>query len=124
MRKLLLLLSVLAAVTTLAAQTGISGFVLNAENQKPIQFARVGAYPKGVMTHTNSLGYYFLALRPGRYAVGASADGFAHTTYPDTVEVIEGKVTEHIDFALLYNTAPYKPGVTGIVLERWGYDIH
>jgi len=121
-RKLLAILFLLATAATLSAQTGISGYVLKAVDQKPVIFAKVGAYPHGAMTHANKVGYYFLSLRPGTYKVGASADSFVHATYPESVVVIEGRVTEHIDFALVYSgTPPPKKARVGEA-ERPGVD--
>ncbi len=100
MKRLLVILPLLALVTLVLAQTtGITGTVTDASTGKPIPRAKVMA-TSGAMAQTDSQGCYILQLRPGKYVVTATAMGYVSAVYPETVVVVQGQLTENIDFAL------------------------
>jgi hypothetical protein len=116
MRKLLVLLAGLAVVVSLHAQvTGISGTVINADTRQPIVGATVCCYVAN--THTDSAGAYLIAnLQPGKYRVRAIATGFQTGYYPESVLVVQGRVTPDIDFALVPVGGP-NGGISGRVRD-------
>jgi hypothetical protein len=125
MKKLLIVLAVLALAVSLPAQpSGVAGVVLNADNQRPIQFARVTIMPRGGMALTDSTGHYLLPLPPGSYQVMAGAEGFEPAVFPETVVVTQGRVTEHIDFALHHMAPPPPPPFGGILGLVFNADNH
>jgi hypothetical protein len=110
MKKLCLVLALLALAASLPAQTGISGIVTTADSNQPIAYARVYAYPHGGMAITDSTGAYLINhMMPGSYLVGAEACGFQHGAYPDTVVVVQDQVTPDINIALQPGQQPPPP---------------
>jgi hypothetical protein len=112
MKKLYLLLGVLALVAILPAQngTGIAGVVTNAVTGEPIAGANVCAHPRGGMAVTHPDGAYLMdRMMPGDYIVDAGARGFRPAVYPDTVVVVQGEITPDINFALEPESVPPPP---------------
>jgi hypothetical protein len=90
------------ALTPVGGEFGsISGRVTDEVTGYPIVGAGItlsGLYCKW---YTDSSGHYICDhVPPGVYEVYASAIGYCPETYPDSVGVIEGQNTPHIDFAL------------------------
>lgn len=102
-----MLLASLAAVAGLHAQTtGIAGTVVDAETRQPIPGATVCCYVASAQT--DSLGNYLIAgIAPGCYRVRAIKTGYQIAYYPESVEVIHGRVTPGIDFTLIRTGAQY-----------------
>jgi protocatechuate 3,4-dioxygenase beta subunit len=108
MKSLLVLLAGLALTAGLQAQsvTGISGTVIDASTRQPIAGATVCCYVANA--HTDSAGNYLISdLRPGRYRVRAFATGYEMAYYPESVDVVEGQITDHIDFFLTRTGGQY-----------------
>jgi len=83
---------------------GISGRVRNAENQVPIEGALIATHgPNGSGSAQSQPcgGYTINDLPAGKYRVCAQARGFESAVYPDSVEVLDGRTTPDIDFALV-----------------------
>ncbi|HTW92527.1 MAG TPA: carboxypeptidase regulatory-like domain-containing protein [bacterium] len=101
MKRMFVLLAGLALVAGLHAAdtTGISGIVANAHNGHPIAGAAVCTGHGGACTDSN--GYYLIPIQAGTYQVTASATGFQCEVYPESVVVVQGHVTDSIDFALV-----------------------
>jgi hypothetical protein len=116
MRKLFVLLAGLAVVAGLQAQTtGIAGTVLDAETRQPIRGATVCCFVANAQT--DSLGNYLIAgLSPGRYRVRAIKTGYVTAYYPESVEVVHGRVTADIDFALV-RTGAQRGSISGRVTD-------
>jgi hypothetical protein len=97
---------------------GISGFVTNARNQVPIRGALVVATGPGQGTANTCErgGYEIRNLEPGVYLVMACARGFQPSAW-DTVEVVAGRTTEHVDFALEPMGGGAPGGITGVVRD-------
>jgi hypothetical protein len=91
----------------LAMNGGITGQVTNAQTSEPVFHASVGNGQGSAYTDSN--GVYVIATNPGSYRVFCYATGYASGIYPESVLVVQGQVTESIDFALI----PYG-GQTGI----------
>lgn len=84
------------------AQFGsLSGRVTDEATGNPIAEAAITLSGIYCVWYTNSEGYYFCDSIPaGSYIVNASATGYFPETFPDSVMVIEGENTPHVDFAL------------------------
>ncbi len=80
---------------------GIAGLVTNAETGDPIVGAHVVANgPSRGYSNTSPDGEYLIrGLIPGRYEVRAHVRGFEPSA-PETVDVVEGQITEDVDFEL------------------------
>ena len=113
MKRPLILTALLAVLLPAYAVTGIAGTVTDAVTGLPIDQALVGTN-HGEEAYTGPDGRYLIELaHGGTYLpreIRATATGYEGGSYPDTVFVAEGHVTEHIDFAL----RPEGRGVTGI----------
>jgi hypothetical protein len=116
MKRLLVLVAGLAAIASLNAQTtGIAGTVIDAQTREPIPGVTVCCYFANAQT--DSLGRYLISgIEPGRYRVRAIKTGYETAYYPESVEVVHGVVTDHIDFALT-RTASQPGRVTGRVVS-------
>jgi hypothetical protein len=101
MKPLAVFFTVLVAAAGLRAQTtGISGTVFDAETGAPIAGATVCCYVANAPT--DSQGNYLIDdLAPGRYRVRAIRAGYETGYYPESVEVVHGRVTERVNFALV-----------------------
>ncbi|MEO0081514.1 MAG: carboxypeptidase regulatory-like domain-containing protein [candidate division WOR-3 bacterium] len=116
MKRLFVLLPLLVLAVAVSAQTtGISGTVTDAETGLPIVHAKV--HTMCGMTYTDSAGHYLLNLRPGAYVVTASAMNYEPAVYPETVVVVHGQVTEHIDFALKPQVGGELGAIAGTVTD-------
>jgi hypothetical protein len=81
---------------------GISGHVVNAENQRPIPNAYVYAVGTQYHAYCDSTGYYEMHdILVGKYLLHARASWFVYETYPESVPVVANQVTPNIDFALV-----------------------
>jgi len=117
-KRLLILVAILAAATVLPAQmTGISGTVVDDSTGNPIPHATVRTMCG--MAQTDSVGFYLIPnLRPGGYTVSAMARGYEPAVYPETVRVVQGQVTENINFRLTAMGGGGEPGgISGTVLD-------
>jgi hypothetical protein len=99
-KRLFVLLAGLAFAAGLQAQltTGIAGHVTNSGTGQPIAGAAVCTGHGGA--YTDSTGHYLIQIQPGTYQLHASATGFQTEVYPESVVVVQGQVTDTIDFAL------------------------
>lgn len=97
----------LAVLTSLQAQTtGIAGTVIDARTRQPIAGATVCCYVANA--RTDSTGHYLISgLAPGKYRVRAMKTGYITAYYPESVEVIQGRVTENINFELFCSGTQY-----------------
>ncbi|MBM3314741.1 hypothetical protein FJY71_02710, partial [candidate division WOR-3 bacterium] len=122
MKKLFVLLAGLAAIAGLQAQTtGIAGTVVDAETRQPICGATVCCFVSNAQT--DSLGNYLIAgLSPGRYRVRAIKTGYVTAYYPESVEVVHGRVTGDIDFALV-RTGAQRGSISGRVTSSRSGDL-
>jgi len=96
---------------------GISGRVTNASNQSPIRGAVITAHGPnghGAVQSESCGGYIINALPAGKYRVCAQAQGFESAVYPDSVEVLAGRTTPDIDFALV-PTGGQNGAISGMV---------
>jgi hypothetical protein len=84
----------------LSLSGGISGRVVDAATGEPIRGAAVGRTGGGNV-YTDSTGAYLMPTDAGRYGVYASATGFTNGIYPESVVVVQGEVTDSIDFGLV-----------------------
>lgn len=79
----------------------ISGMVVDARTRRPIARARVSTSNR-LEAFTNERGLYIIESVPaGTHRVHAEALGYRPAVYPDTVVVVPGRTSEHIDFALM-----------------------
>jgi len=119
MKRFLVSLAVLAALGSLFAQnqTGISGVVVDAQTGNPI--ARAMVHTMGGQACTDPTGFYLIPhLRPGGYVVAAEAPGYDPAVFPDTVQVVEGRVTPDINFRLQAHGGGGQPGgISGCVVD-------
>ncbi len=100
-----------------ATETGISGFVRDYETAQPIAGAVVCC--GSASATTNRDGFYLLAdLEPRKYKVIAEAPGYVPLAYPESVPVVEGRVTPNINFYLRRNALPPPGAVQGKVLAH------
>jgi hypothetical protein len=99
--------------------TGIAGCVTNSYTNDPIMNALVTAInPYGSYeANTNYYGEYFIECPEGYYIVKASAVGFLPATYPDSVVVNEGHITNDVDFALEPTDTVDYGGIIGTILD-------
>ena len=92
------------ALTPTGGGTGsISGMVTDEVTGRPIVGAGItlSDLDCDCMWFTDSTGHYICDyVPPGVYEVYASANGYYPETYPESVIVVEGQNTPHIDFAL------------------------
>jgi hypothetical protein len=97
---------------------GISGLVTNSQTGEPIFGALVIATgPSQGYVNSNQDGEYVLHnLLPGTYLVMAVAQGF-HPSAWDTVIVVAGEITPHIDFALEPMGGQGYGGISGVVRD-------
>jgi hypothetical protein len=97
---------------------GISGLVTNSQTSEPIFGALVLATgPSQGYVNSDQNGEYVLHnLLPGSYLVMAVARGF-HPSAWDTVSVIAGEVTYHVDFALEPMESQGDGGISGVVRD-------
>jgi protocatechuate 3,4-dioxygenase beta subunit len=81
---------------------GITGAVADAHTGQVIEGAIVSAVRGGRVTQVRQgpVGYTILGLEPGRYLVCASATGYEHGVFPESVTVTAGQTTGHVDLAL------------------------
>jgi len=110
----------------------ISGRVTDDQTGLPIEMAEITITGIYSIWYTDSTGHYLCdSIPPGVYQIKAYAAGYHPETYPDTVGVIEGQNTPHIDFALTpvgeYSSISGKviDEQTGISLPMahiWAYD--
>jgi hypothetical protein len=106
-------------------ETGISGIVTDAVTGLPIAHASVFATNVDhhfirFMARTGEDGTYFMHTAPGEYVVEACALGYWRQEYPTHVSVVEGDVTEGINFALA--TINYG-SIAGMVSDSTGNPI-
>ncbi len=97
----------------------IAGTVKDSVTSEPLVGARVFAWGRaaGKSAATDSIGHYLVSAIPaGQYVVRACAQGYRPKLYPDTVEVLEGRVVDGIDF-LLAPTEPGQAGIAGFILD-------
>jgi len=113
-RRLLIVVAVLALAVGLRAETGIAGSVTDARTRQPIAGAAVCTGHGG--SHTDSSGHYFIRIEPGTYQLHASATGYQTAVYPESVVVVRGRVTEPIDFAL-EPLGVHQGGISGRVTD-------
>ncbi len=103
----------------LPRRTGaISGRVVDRVTREPLRGAVVIVRnPLGTRrARTDRNGYYIIrGLVPGRYQVAAKARRYFGEAYPQPVEVIQGVVTEYINFAL--QPKPRRGGISGQVVN-------
>lgn len=103
----------------LPRRTGaISGRVVDRITRQPLRGAVVIVRNPAVTrrARTDRNGYYIIrGLGPGRYQVAAKARRYFGEAYPEPVEVVEGEVTENINFAL--QPKPRRGGISGQVVD-------
>jgi len=103
----------------LPRRTGaISGRVVDRITREPLRGAVVIVRNQAVTrrARTDRNGYYIIrGLGPGRYQVAAKARRYFGEVLPDPVEVVEGEVTENINFAL--QPKPRRGGISGQVVD-------
>lgn len=93
----------------------LTGHVTNAESGELIVNARVYATnPHAGYQVLQGLQDYHFYLPPGKYWVSAGAEGFEPGHYPDSVTVVAGQNTEHIDF-VLHSSGGTTGGISGTV---------
>jgi len=85
------------AVSLVALDSGIEGFVTDAETVEPLEGARIFVSETGQVRYSDDSGYYRVFLPPGTYNVTASAFGYYQGNA--TVEVVEDAFTSR-DFVL------------------------
>ena len=85
------------AVSLVTPDSGIEGFVTDAETEAPLEDASISISETGQVRYSDDSGYYRFFLPPGTYNVTASA--FGHYQGNATVEVVEDTFTPQ-DFAL------------------------
>ncbi|KPK99750.1 MAG: hypothetical protein AMJ91_06485 [candidate division Zixibacteria bacterium SM23_73_3] len=115
------------ALTPVAEYGLITGQVIDEQTGLPIIMARLRAIgldnPCFGEAFSDTGGWYgILHLCPGIYQVVASKEGYAPEVYPDSVIVVAGENTQHIDFAL----APISEygSISGMVIdEETGFPI-
>jgi hypothetical protein len=79
----------------------ISGVVTDEETGLPLAMAQITIPGIWGIWYTDTSGYYLCDnILPGWYLVNAQKEGYVPETYPDSVPVIAGQNTPHIDFAL------------------------
>jgi hypothetical protein len=82
---------------------GIAGDVVDSATQHPLYGARVFAWSLAGQgrAYSDSSGNYLIQdLRPGWYRVRAEVSGYYPAYYPESVQVVEGQITYHINFRL------------------------
>lgn len=100
---------------------GISGWVFDAVTRQPIRGATVCACTGPV--YTDSTGFYLIEdLEPRRYRVHSQAQGYQSANYPESVEVVAGRVTENINFHL-QPLAQQHGAISGRVVSRANGEI-
>jgi subtilisin family serine protease len=87
----------LEAVSLMTLNSGIEGFVTDAETAEPLEGARLVISQTGQVRYSDDSGYYRFFLPPGTHNVTASAFGYYQGNA--TVEVMEDAFTPQ-DFAL------------------------
>jgi len=85
------------AVALVVVDSGIEGFVTDAETAEPLQGARIVVCETGKIRYSNDSGYYRFLLPPGTYNLTASTFGYYQGNA--TVEVVEDAFTPQ-NFAL------------------------
>jgi protocatechuate 3,4-dioxygenase beta subunit len=86
---------------SLAQFGSISGRVTDEGTGLPLVTAQITITGIYGVWYTDTSGYYWCdSLPPGWYLVNAQKEGYVPETYPDSVIVIAGQNTPHIDFAL------------------------
>jgi len=87
---------------------GISGRITDYETGGPIYHATLSG--SGLPTvYSDSNGAYFISASPGRYVLWGTQTGYMGGIYPESVLVVQGEVTDSINFAFISTT-----GQTGI----------
>lgn len=102
-------------------QTGIAGRVTDYQTGNPIYHASISG--SGLPTvYTDSNGVYFVSVNSGWYKPWVSASGHESGAYPESIHVVQGQVTDSINFALIYYAG--KQGVGGRLIDaRHGIGI-
>ena len=102
----------------------IFGFVRDSVTGIGIRGAEVFAWGRagqgGALTESCG-GYVLRELRAGAYLVRASARGYYHKLYPDTVFVVEGETTRNVTF-LLRPVLGADGGIGGFVFDGLSQD--
>ena len=82
-------------------QTGMIGKVVDAKTRGPIENALITAVgPIRAETRTNRTGdFALMGIQPGTYRVTAQARGYS-PQIRDSVQVLPGRITDHVDFFL------------------------
>lgn len=98
----------------------IAGEVTDAKTGAIIRGAVVVARGNGIVREVTQCchGYKIGNLPAGKYFVGAAAPGYEPGSYPDSVVVVAGQVTEHIDFALEPQGGGQTGGISGLVTDE------
>jgi len=95
----------------------ISGRVTDQETGLPIIMAQITITGLSYIWYSDTSGYYFCdSLAPGGYFVNAHKEGYHPRTYPDSVIVMAGENTQHIDFAL--SRAAELGSISGMVTDK------
>ncbi len=122
MKKLLILVAVLAMAGMALADGGIAGQVVNAQTGDPVEGAMVVA--KGDSNQigrarTNARGVYLIEdLESGRYRVSAQSRGYEPAIYPSAVGVRQGQITRNINFRLKPKQQTEPGVIKGRVMDR------
>ncbi|HTW92626.1 MAG TPA: carboxypeptidase regulatory-like domain-containing protein [bacterium] len=100
MRRLIVVIAALALCASAYATNGISGVVTDYTTGVPIYHACLAG--SGLpTTYTDSSGGYFIYANPGHYTIWTSASGHENGIYPESIHVVQGQVTDSINFALI-----------------------
>lgn len=111
------LVSLVFAGLALSQTGGISGWVYDAQTQRPIVGATVCCYFANAKT--DSTGFYRICnLQPRKYKVRAMATGYETGYYPESVLVEPGRVTPDINFHLVPTSPPQHGGIKGKVASQ------
>jgi hypothetical protein len=99
--------------------TGISGRVTDYESGEPIFHAVISGNGM-TTTHSDSNGYYLITGNQGWHRLWVSHDGHEPGIYPESIHVVQGQVTDSIDFALISTTG--KTGIGGRLTDA-GHEL-
>ena len=131
MRKLFFVLAFVWMMLSAWSQSVITGHVLEQDSISPIEGAEVTFSGFNLFGDTlllrfysDTLGYYEAQLDEGQYEVSASAMGYEPSFLADSLVIIEGIITDSIDFILheIYRPVRYvaaRPFAGDMVRVSW-----